>query len=54
VRNSNEGITGSSIAVFTSQMPANTVVGGPEPLKLRKILDVVRTVLYLIIVFLRT
>ena len=29
----------SSLAYFTNQVPVNTLVGGPEPLKLKKIVD---------------
>ena len=36
-----EGIVSNSIVYFTSHVPVNTVVGGPEPLKLKKILDMV-------------
>lgn len=40
-RKSQEGIVSNSTVYFTNHVPVNTVVGGPEPLKLRKILDMV-------------
>lgn len=37
----NLGVVSNSRVYFTSNVPNNTVVGGPEPLKLKKILDLV-------------
>ncbi|KAK2160894.1 hypothetical protein LSH36_125g02012 [Paralvinella palmiformis] len=38
-RTNHDGIVSNSVVYFTNHVPVNTVVGGPEPLKLRKILD---------------
>ena len=40
-RKHQEGIVSQSVVYFTGHVPVNTVVGGPMPLKLRKILDMV-------------
>ncbi len=37
-----EGVVSQSRCYFTNHVPVNTMVGGPEPLKLRRILDMVR------------
>ena len=42
VRNQ-EGIVSNSKVYFTSHVPVNTMVGGPTPLKMKKILDMVRS-----------
>ncbi len=42
-RTTQEGIVSNSTVYFSSHVPVNTIVGGPEPLKLRKILDMVRS-----------
>ncbi len=42
VRNQ-EGIVSNSKVYFTSHVPVNTIVGGPTPLKMKKILDMVKT-----------
>ena len=36
-----DGIVSNSVVYFTNHVPVNTVVGGPDPLKLKKILDMV-------------
>ncbi len=38
----NLGAVSNSKVYFTNHVPVNTMVGGPEPLKLKKILDMVR------------
>ena len=40
-RKNQDGIVSNSIVYFTNHVPVNTVVGGPEPLKLKRILDMV-------------
>ena len=44
-RKNQEGIVSNSVVYFTNHVPVNTVVGGPEPLKLKRILDMVGTAL---------
>ena len=36
-----EGIVSNSKVYFTSHVPVNTMVGGPTPLKMKRILDMV-------------
>lgn len=38
-RESEDGVVSSSIVYFSTSVPVNTLVGGPKPLKLQKILD---------------
>ena len=44
-RSNQEGIVSNSVVYFTNHVPVNTLVGGPAPLKLKKILDMVITFL---------
>ncbi|ELU04325.1 hypothetical protein CAPTEDRAFT_175229 [Capitella teleta] len=38
-RKNQDGVVSNSVVYFSNHVPVNTVVGGPEPLKLRRILD---------------
>ena len=40
-RKNQDGVVSNSLVYFSSNVPVNTLVGGPEPLKLKRILDMV-------------